>query len=189
MLVDDAQREMRTVYKGGYIGQAVSGAVWLVSAALGAWVDTRYGLISLFVGGFFIFPLTQLALKLAGLPASLSSGNPLQSLAKQVAFIVPLCLPVIAAATLYNVNWFYPAFAVVVGAHYLPFVFLYGIWQYAVLAAVLIASGVGIAMYLPETFTLGGWFTGAILVAYALVMWWSARRAAVTAQETRPGRV
>ena len=171
MTVFEAQREMRNVYWGGTVGQAVSGMLWLISAALGTWVSVELGILSLFVGGFFIFPLTQLGLKLAGLPATLSSGNPLQSLAKQVAFIVPLCLPVIWGATLYNTNWYYPAFMVIVGAHYLPFVFLYGMWQYAVLAALLIGGGVAFGYWLPQVFPVPGWFTGIVLVLFALAVW------------------
>ncbi len=170
MLVNDAQQEMRTVYRGGFVGQAVSGVLWLISAAFGTWGSVNLGVISLFALCFFIFPLTQLALKLAGQPASLRSGNPLQSLAKQIAFIVPLCLPVIYAATQYNINWYYPAFMVVVGAHYLPFVFLYGMWQYAVLAALLIGGGCGIAVLFPTLFTPGGWFTGIVLILFAIAI-------------------
>lgn len=58
------------------------------------------------------------------------AGNPLGPLGMQVAFIIPCSYPVIGAAVLHNVNWFYPAFMVIVGAHYLPFVFLYGMWHY-----------------------------------------------------------
>jgi hypothetical protein len=73
------------------------------------------------------------------------------------------------------VNWFYPAFMVVVGAHYLPFVFLYGMWQYAALSAALISGGVVIAMILPEMFTPGGWITGIVLVLFAIIIWRLAR--------------
>src|SRR5512133_1913231 len=170
MLIEDAQREMRAVYQGGWIGQAVSGVLWLLSAALGTWGSARLGVISLFLGGMFIFPLTQLALKLAGKPASLRSGNPLQQLAQQVAFIVPICLPVIAGAALYNINWYYPAFMIVVGAHYLPFIFLYGMWQFGVLAGVLIVGGILIGWLLPGQFVLGGWLTGVALVAFAVLV-------------------
>ncbi len=36
-------------------------------------------------------------------------------------------LPLVAAATLYRLGWFYPAFMIVLGAHYFPFAFLYGL--------------------------------------------------------------
>ena len=171
MEISDAQQEVRSVYRDGVVGQTVSGLIWLLSAALGTWVSVRAGVIALAVGGMFIFPLTQLTLQIFGGPTTLRNENPLNGLAMQVAFIVPLSIPVIGAAALYNVDWFYPAFMVIVGAHYLPFVFLYGMWEYAVLAGVLIAGGVTIGYLLPDTFSIGGWFGGAVLLLFAIIAW------------------
>jgi hypothetical protein len=168
MLVEEAQREVRTVYLGGAVGQAVSGAVWLASAACGTWLGPRQGILVLLVAGMFIFPLTQLALRLMGRPAALGKGNPLNGLAMQVAFTVPLAIPLILAATLHNVNWFYPACLLIVGAHYLPFIFLYGMWQYGVLAAAFLGGGVTLGMLVPASFPVGGWLGGAVLVAFAV---------------------
>jgi hypothetical protein len=170
MYIHLAQREVRSVFVGGAVGQAVSGGIWLISAAVGIWVSVEYGILVLAVGGAFIFPLTQLMLKLSGRKASLSRENPFNQLAMQIAFIVPLCLPLIGAATLYNVNWFYPAFMLVVGVHYLPFIFLYGMWQYAILASILIGGSVTIGLTQPEQFSLGGWITGIILLLFALFL-------------------
>lgn len=167
MTVRDAQQEVRDVFVGGSVGQAVSGLIWLLSAALGSFGSQRAAIIALALGGTLIFPLTQLALRLMGRRASLSRGNPFNALAMQVAFVVPFCLPVIGAAAAYNVAWFYPAFMIVVGAHYLPFVTLYGMWQYAVLAACLIGGGVAIGLVLPHSFTPGGWYTAIVLLAFA----------------------
>ena len=74
----------------------------------------------------------------------------------QVAFTLPLDLPIVLAATLYRLNWFYPAFMIALGTHYLPFVFLYGMRQFAILAAVLIGASVIIGMYFSSVFSLGG---------------------------------
>lgn len=167
MQVAEAQQEVREVYAGGAVGQAVAGAIWLASAACATWAGPRPGIVVLVVGGMFIFPLTQLALRLAGRPTSLRRENPLRGLAVQVAFLVPLALPLIGAAALHNVNWFYPAFMVVVGAHYLPFIFLYGMPQYGVLAAVLLAGGIGLGLYAPGAFPPGGWITGLALLGFA----------------------
>ena len=171
MEISDAQREVRSVYRNGVIGQTISGFIWLLSAGLGTWVSVRSGVVTLAVGGMFIFPLTQLVLRLLGGPTTLQTENPLDGLAMQVAFIIPLTIPVIGAATLHNVNWFYPAFTVIVGAHYLPFVFLYGMQEYAILAAILIAGGVTIGYVLPDTFSSGGWLTGATLLLFGISVW------------------
>jgi hypothetical protein len=58
---------------------------------------------------------------------------------------------------------------VVVGAHYLPFIFLYGMPQFGLLAGLLIAGGAGIGLYGPDVFSLGGWVAAAILIVFAFV--------------------
>ena len=141
MEVSQAQAEVRTVFRGGSVGQLVSGALWLTSAALATWSTPRNAILLLVVGGFFIFPLTQLGLRLLGGPSSLRRENPLGALGMQVAFVLPLSLPVVGAAALYRLEWFYPAFMVVLGAHYLPFVFLYGMRMFAILAGALVIAG------------------------------------------------
>src|SRR5690606_25611866 len=70
--VTEAQREVRTVFRRGSVGQAVSGAVWLASAAAATFVGTGAGMLVLVAGGFFIFPLTRAALHVAGRPSALS---------------------------------------------------------------------------------------------------------------------
>lgn len=102
------------------------------------------GSLLLAFGGALIFPVTQLVLRLMGRRASLGPDNPMGRLAMQVAFTIPLNLIVVGGATLHRVNWFYPGCMIVVGSHYLPFVHLYGMWQYAVLGALLVAGGVAI---------------------------------------------
>ncbi len=94
----------------------------------------------------------------------------MNALAMQVAFMVPLNMLLVGAAALYRINWFYPAFMLIVGTHYLPFIFLYGMWEFAVLAAILILGGIGIAMLVPASFTFGGWFTGVVFLAFAVLV-------------------
>ncbi|RPI77784.1 MAG: hypothetical protein EHM41_26515 [Chloroflexi bacterium] len=171
MDIRDAQKEMRTVFLGGSVGQAVSGLIWLISAAVATWVSVNLAIIILAVGGAFIYPLTRLGLILLGQRGSLSRENALSQLAMQVAFTVPLALPVIGAAALYNINWFYPAFMIIVGAHYLPFMFLYGMQHYVILAAALIGGGFIIGRFMPENFVLGGWFTAVVLIGFAFLAW------------------
>jgi hypothetical protein len=176
MTVADAQREVRTVFLGGSVGQLVSGAIWLLSASLSTWVGIREGIIALVVGGMFIYPLTQFVLRLLGSPGALGRDNPLRQLAVQVAFIVPLTLPVVGGAALHHVNWFYPGCMIIVGAHYMPFMFLYGMWQYGVLAAALLAGGLLLGLMAPDVFALGGWLAGAAILLFGGVAWRIARR-------------
>ena len=168
MDIKTAQQDVRHTFVNGSVGQTVSGVIWLASAVLGTWVSERYAILLLVVGGAFIFPLTQLALRLLGRSGALPKGHPMNQLATQVAFIVPFSLPLIGAASQYNLNWFYPAFMLVVGTHYLPFTFLYGMWEFLTLAGILIFGSVGIGMWLADSFAVGGWFTAVVLLAFAL---------------------
>jgi Family of unknown function (DUF7010) len=168
MTVEEAQLEVRSVFMGGLVGQLVSGALWLASAAVGTWGSTTGGIAVLCVGGALIFPLTQLALRAMGRPASLRADNPLSQLAMQIAFTIPLSLPLVGAATIHRLNWFYPATMIVVGAHYLPFVFLYGMKHFAVLCGLMVAGGVMLGLYFHHTFSLGGWLTAAMLVVFGI---------------------
>jgi hypothetical protein len=166
MEVADAQREMRAVFVNGSVGQIVAGTLWLTSAALATWVGERPAVIALVLGGMSIYPLTQLVLRLAGRPSAPGRDNPLSALAMQIAFIVPLSLPLVGAASLHEPNWFYPGCMLVVGVHYMPFVFLYGMRSFAALAALLIGGAVALGFAQPESFAIGGWLTGAALVLF-----------------------
>ena len=184
MIITEAQREVRFVFLGGFIGQLVAGIIWALSAAVSTWGAPQWGMAVLFFVSMLLFPLTQLILKLMGRPAKLSAENSLGQLATQVAFTVPIGFILVFAATLYQQNWFYPASMIVVGAHYLPFIFLYGMPHFGVLAGVLIFGGVGIGLYGPDVFSLGGWVTAVILVAFAFV-----GRSVVLKEETQAGSV
>jgi hypothetical protein len=181
MDVREAQREVRKTFRGGFMGQLVSGVLWLGSAALGTWGTPRQAILLLVVGGLFIFPLTQLGLRLMGGPSGLRPDNPLGGLGMQVAFVLPLTLPVVGAAALYRLHWFYPAFMIVLGAHYLPFVFLYGMRLFAVLGALLVGLGVAIGLHAQESFSLGAWVTAGILLLFAVL-----GRASVRQEQSKP---
>ena len=59
---------------------------------------------------------------------------------------------------------------IVVGTHYMPFITLYGMWQYAVLAAALIGGGVAIGLSMPHNFIIGGWYTAIVLLLFAFII-------------------
>ena len=99
----------------------------------------------------------------------------MNALAIEIAFIVPLCLPLIGAAALHRLNWFYPAFLIVVGAHYLPFAFLYGMRLYLVLGSLMIGAGLLLGLEAPAVFSLGGWIGAGLLFVFAFL----GRRAAL----------
>ena len=182
MNILDAQREMRSAFLGGFVGQLTSGLIWLIAAAVGTWVSPGYGMAALFFGSMGIFPLTQLGVRLLGRPGKVSPENKLWGLGPQSAFTVPLNFLLVGAATLYRETWFFPAAMIAVGSHYLPFITLYGMRMFGVLAALLVITGAGLALYGPAVFSLGGWIAGVILIAFAFV-----GRAAVLREESANG--
>jgi len=176
MEITQAQKDVRQTFIGGFVGQLVSAALWGASAAACTWHSFRMGEIILVLGGFFIFPLTQLLLRLAGHAYALPKGHPMNALGIQVAFTVGLAVPVMIGIAALHPAWFYPACMILVGAHYLPFVFMYGMPQFAGLCAALVAGGVAIGMYVPRPLSIGAWLTAAILFLFAFVGRHVARR-------------
>ncbi len=169
MNILDSQREMRSAFLGGFAGQLISGIIWLVAAALGAWLSSAAGMAALFFGSMGIFPLTQLLVRLMGRPGRVSATNGLWPLGSQVAFTVPLNFLLVGAATLYRETWFFPAAMIVVGTHYLPFITLYGMKMFGILAGLLVVIGAGLGLYGPDMFSLGGWITAVLLIAFAFM--------------------
>jgi len=161
-----AQREMRTRFVGGFYGQLVSGLLWLTSATLATWSTPRAAILTALLGGFFIFPLTELFVRLGG-AKPLSQLSDLRTLGPQVALVMPLCMPLLIPVTQYRLNLFFPAVMILLGAHYLPFVFLYGMRMFWALAAMILGAGTFL-LYRGTTFSGGAWYTGAVLLVFAV---------------------
>ncbi|HKJ27527.1 MAG TPA: hypothetical protein VJ965_07810 [Anaerolineales bacterium] len=160
---------MRFAFLGGFAGQLVSGLIWLAAAAVSTWHQTSTGMAALFFGCMLIFPLTQATLKLLGLPARVSDENLLWGLGSQVAFTVPINFLLVGAATLHQENWFFPAALIVVGAHYFPFITLYGMKLFAALAGVMTSVGAFLGLYYPGSFSLGGWIGAGTMILFAFI--------------------
>ena len=176
MDIAEAQRDVRGVYAGGFYGQLVASALWLLAAGASMVISHTAGVVTLLAGGTLILPITTLVLRASGGPASLPKGHPMARLAMQIAFTAPLGLLVAVAAAGYRMDWFFPASMIIVGAHYLPFTFLYGMPLFAALGALLSLGGVALALWLPNTFPTGGWLTGCVLLAFAFLLRRSHRR-------------
>lgn len=170
MTIREAQEESRAVFLGGSVGQLVSSAIWFASAALATWGSRNTAVLTLVGGGVFIFPLTTLVLRALGRPASLSRENPLGFLAMQVAFTIPLAIPLILAATAYKPEWFYAGCLIVVGAHYLPFITLYGQPIFGAAGVLMAAAGILLPRLRPGEFATGGWLGAAMLAVLGIVL-------------------
>lgn len=163
------QKEMRTVFLGGFAGQLVSGLIWLAASGTSILINGQYGIAVLFFGSMGIFPLTKLTLHMMGRSVKVNEENGLWELGYQISLTVPINFLLVVAIILYRPMWFFPGTMIAVGAHYLPFITLYGMKMFGVLAAMLIFIGTGLALYGPQIFSLGGWLTGVILITFAFI--------------------
>ena len=169
MHIEDAQRETRSVFIGGFWGQIVSSIIWLASAAVGTWVSPKASILTAVISGFFIFPITQMMLRLSGRPARVSKENAFHFLGMQVAFVLPISMLLLIPVGQYDLNLFYPALMILLGAHYFPFATMYGMRMFLFLAGILIAAGVVIAHWYSATFSLGAWVGGIALFVFAWI--------------------
>jgi hypothetical protein len=87
----------------------------------------------------------------------------------QVAFVLPISMLLLFPVSLYRLNWFFPALMILLGAHYFPFVFLYGMRMFWLLGGILIAMGYVIALYFAGTFSFGAWVAGLTLFVFAWI--------------------
>jgi hypothetical protein len=71
-------------------------------------------------------------------------------------------LPLIAAATA-------SAFMIALGTHYLPFIFLYGMPQFGLLATLQIGAGLTIGLYMQLVFSVAAWLTALVLLLLAFI--------------------
>jgi hypothetical protein len=172
MNLHDAQREMRSALLGGFAGQLIAGLIWAISALLTLFGEITIGIMLLFFGSMAIFPLTQGLLRLLGRPARVSAANGLWPLGMQIAFTVPLNFLLVFAAMFYRADWFYPAAMIVVGAHYLPFITLYGMRMFGLLAGLLVTGGALLGVLGSPAPSFGGWVTAALLISFAFVGRW-----------------
>lgn len=60
MEIKTAQLDVQKTFLRGSVGQAVSGMIWLVSAALGTQGNQKSAILVLVLGGVFIFPSPSL---------------------------------------------------------------------------------------------------------------------------------
>jgi len=175
MQVKEAQADVRRIYRGGFAGPLVSALIWSAAAAVYQWGSSATAMVVLFFGGMLIFPLSTLVLKIAGGPASLPKGHPSIALATQAALTVPLGFLVAIALGTYEPSLFFPAALIIVGAHYLPFISLYGMWLFGAIAGVLVAIGAVAVYWLPNLREVSGWVGAAVLLVSALPLYLSYR--------------
>lgn len=171
MTTVEAQADVRRIYRGGYSGPLVSAIVWAAANTVYFLLSPGAAMVALFFGGMLIFPLSAVILKATTGGGALPKGHPSTALAMQSAFTVPLGLLVAIALGSYAPELFFPASLIVVGAHYLVFVTLYGMKQFAVLGGALVLIGAAAMYVAPGIGAVSGWIGAVVFVVFVPVLY------------------
>jgi len=171
MLFKDAQKDMRQAYLGGATGALVSGLVWIIAGLVALSFSEKNSIIALFIGGMFIFPISNLLDKfLFKRSAKHSPDNPLGQLALESTVLLFIGLFIAFAVAQKNIEWFYPIMLLTIGGRYLTFATLYGMRIYWLLGALLALAGV-LLFVLNAPFVWGAFIGGMIeIVFFPLIM-------------------
>ena len=117
----DQHSDYRHCSRGGAVYLVVESFLWLLSATLGAFGQIPFAILLLIIGGMLIHPVSLVATRMVGLP-QMSETNRLPILTTWLALVIPMGLPLVFMAVAGGqTNLFYPAFSVLIGAHWLPF--------------------------------------------------------------------
>ena len=167
--MSDQHMEFRRCHLGGAVYLTVEGLLWLIAATLGAVGRVPAAMLLLLLGGMFIYPIATACSRLIKLPRPRGS-NRLGVLSAWVALTIPLGLPLVFMATSAGrEHLFFPAFSVLVGAHWLPFSYIYSMRSFIALAGVLVLVGVLFGFIITQSFSACGFVAGGVLLLFAII--------------------
>ena len=135
-----AQSNMRRNYMNGGPGVAISGLVWLLAVLVTTRAGFQTGLMTFFLGGMLIHPLSVI------ISRQFTPQAPPPD--KGLVRLALLSLPVLFAGLFlsymlskHNPALFYPAMAVTIGLRYLIFYRVYGLKKFIILGGLLMFIG------------------------------------------------
>ena len=161
--------EMRQTYLGATPHTLFTAIIWATAGLLGDFVSKSYAIVFFIVGGTFIFAGGELLRKLMRAPKAVTPGNRLPQFFTLLAFTVPLSYPLIYLITRSNIDHFFASFMVLIGAHYLPFVYGYGMKTFGVLSVLLVGLGTYFGMFSVVSFSKPAYFTAGLLLIFAAI--------------------
>jgi hypothetical protein len=165
----ESQTDMRESYYSGATGVFASGMIWLLAGIVGTYFSNTESMITLFIGGMFIFPLALLGAKLLGRSGKHATNNSLRHLALEGLATLFVGLFLAYCIAQYKIELFYPFMLMIIGARYLTFQTLYGLRIYWLLGAALIVAGF-ISVILNFPFIFGAYIGGFIEILFALII-------------------
>jgi len=164
----DYHEEIRHSYLGGFSVLIVEGFFWILAGILGDLISYKIGILIIIISGTFFYPLGQIVQFILKRP-KIGDENTLKALFTQIGLIIPFSFPVILMTTKGNVKLFFPALTVIVGAHFLPFIYAYKLKTYWILAVLLVIGGIFFGLILPVKFSYCAYFTGFMLIIFAII--------------------
>ena len=169
MKFEDAQKDMNFSYFGGGTGVLVSGVVWSLSGLVAILYSNQASMLTLFIGGMFIHPMSMLLSKAFKRPGNHQPGNPLGKLALESTLILFVGLFLAFYVSKLQVEWFYPIMLMTIGVRYLIFNTLYGTKIYWLLGAALMFSGMFCVLFGAD-FILGAFIGGLTEIIFSFVI-------------------
>ncbi len=167
--------EYRRCHLGGAIYLAIEGCLWLLAAIFGTLGQVPAAMITLLMGGMLIHPMA-LGLSRIFKLSSPQESNRLPILNTWIALTIPLGLPLVfMAISSGHQNLFFPAFTVLVGAHWLPFAYIYSMKSFLALAGILVSGGILFGFIVINSFMACAFFTGGIHLLFALLHYFLVR--------------
>ena len=165
----DQHAEYRAFHRGGAVYLLVEAALWLAAASVGYLGHESTAVVLLVFGGMFIHLVASGISRRLKFPEP-SEGNRLAVLNTFVALTIPLGLPLIyMACGDGRLNLFFPAFSILVGAHWLPFVYIYRMWTFSLLAGIMVALGIFFGFINTASFSAAGFAASAALLVFGLL--------------------
>lgn len=188
MTLSEAQADMRRAYFDGATGVVTSATAWLAASVASFASTPKAAIVTLLIGGMFIFPLSVALSKVLGRKGAHAKGNPLAALAMSGTVWMLLAIPVAYGASLYRVEWFFPAMLVTIGGRYLTFATLYGLRIYLGLGAALSVAGIALVL-LKLPFTFGALAGAVIEFAFGAALFLMSSKAADSRAELRTSQL
>jgi hypothetical protein len=177
LTVEAAQDDMRHGYLCGAPGVLASGLVWLIAGIVAAAGSEKTAVITLLIGGVAIHPIGVAITRLFGHPGAHSRGNPMARLAGESTIWLIAGCAIAYGMYVLRIEWFFPTMLLVIGGRYLTFQTIYGLRTYWACGALLVTSGLVLA--LARSPAVVGAFTGATIeLVFAAVMFGLAKRIA-----------
>lgn len=135
--LQEAQNDMRIGYGYGSMGSLVSGIIWVIASLVVNYYSPQKGILTLIIGGMFIFPLSMSVEKIIGIKGGHKKDNPLGKLAMEGTIWMLMCIPLAYGLSLVKNEWFFQGMLMIIGGRYLTFSSIYGKQIYWILGAVL----------------------------------------------------